>query len=121
MKKRDKIIYTIVKIVFTLLALIGPIGYFFFHDASAEMFESILYPTYLIYPLGVVKLLGLAALWFSPVDTLKEWAYAGFAFVFLLAISAHINVSDGGFPGALMALILLSVHYYYHRKEIAAN
>ena len=53
-----------------------------------ESFTQLGYPAYLIYPFATAKLLGLVAIWTKKSETLKEWAYAGFTFDFLLAISA---------------------------------
>ncbi len=119
MKKRDLIIYRIVTILFTLLMLMGVSQYFFNYDMTSETVESIQYPTYIIYPLGIAKTLGIIAIWTNKSKVLKEWAYAGFVFVFLLAMSAHLNVNDGGFFGPVMALILVITSRIYNGKVYA--
>jgi len=60
--------------------------------------------------------LGIAAILTKKSNILKEWAYAGFFFDFLLAFFAHIAVGDGEFGGAIIATILLFVSYIYDRK-----
>ena len=114
--KRDKIIHKVVTGLFSLLVLGGASQYFFNHEMVKGMFESLDYPTYLIYPMGTAKVLGLVAIWANKSETLKEWAYAGFIFNMLLAISAHVNVSDGEYMGAVIALVLVAVSYAYDRK-----
>ncbi|MCG8332787.1 MAG: DoxX family protein [Chitinophagales bacterium] len=117
MKNRDLIIYRVVTGIFTLLVLMGASQYFFNHEVVKEMFEQIKYPTYLIYPMGVAKILGIVAIWSNKSRTLKEWAYAGFVFNFLLAISAHVNVGDGEHFPAIIALVFVVASYIYYRKN----
>lgn len=119
MKNRDLIIYRIVTGIFTALMIAGTSQYFFLHDMAKEMFEGLKFPTYLIYPMGVAKTLGLIAIWTNKSKMLKEWAYAGFTFNFILAISAHLNVSDGEYMGALVVLILVIISYIYNGKVYA--
>ncbi len=116
MKKRDLIIYRIITGLFSALVLMGASQYFFNHQVVKEMFESIHYPTYLIYPMGVAKFLGLVAIWSNKSKTIKEWAYAGYVFNFILAISAHLNVNDGEFMPATVALVFVVASYIYDRK-----
>jgi hypothetical protein len=80
------------------------------------MFEGFGYPTYIIYPYGVAKLLGLAAIWFIGNKILKEWAYAGFFFAFVLAFFAHVMIGDGEQIGAAIAMVLLVVSYIFSKK-----
>jgi hypothetical protein len=114
--KRNKIIFYVVTGLFSLLMAGGAMPYFFMHDFAVEMFESLGYPPYLIYLMGVAKILGLVAIWFIKSPTLKEWAYAGFTFNLLLAISAHVNVGDGKAIGAIVPLTLMATSYYFYRK-----
>lgn len=119
MKKRDLIIYRVITGLFSALVLMGASQYFFNHDVVKEMFENIEYPTYLIYPMGAAKFLGLIAIWSNISKILKEWAYAGYLFNFLLAISAHLNVNDGGHYPAVVALVFVIASYVYNRKVYA--
>jgi hypothetical protein len=48
--------------------------------------------------------------------TLKEWAYAGFFFDFVLAFMAHFYAGDGGFMTPMVALILLFTSYFFDKK-----
>ena len=114
--KRDKIIYYIATGLLTLLMLFSVSMYFFNHDEVATMFNDFGYPTYIIYPYAVAKLLGLFALWNPNYNTLKEWAYAGFFFAFILAFFAHFMIGDGEQGGALVALILLIVSYVFNKR-----
>lgn len=87
------------------------------HDTMAvPAFESLGFPTWVIYPLAVAKLLGVVAITTRKNARLKEWAYAGFFFNFLLALVAHVVVADGEFVGAAVALVLLIVSYIFGER-----
>lgn len=116
MNKRDLLIFRIVTGLLSALVILGASQYFFNHEMVEGMFQKLQFPTYLIYPMGIAKILGIIALWTKIPKTIKEWAYAGFTFNFLLGISAHININDGEFMGALIALILLLISYFYYKK-----
>ena len=72
-------------------------------------FQLLGYPTYLIYPLAIVKILGVVAILSNKSKLLKEWAYAGFFFDVILAASAHFHANDGGQWLALTAMLLLII------------
>jgi len=114
--QRDKIIYYIATGLLTLLMLYSAGMYFFNHTEVASMFTSFGYPTYIIYPYAIAKLLGLVAVWFMSRSIIKEWAYAGFFFAFILAFFAHIMIGDGQQMGAVLAMIFLIVSYIYNKK-----
>lgn len=114
--KRDKIIYYIATGLLSLLMLFSVSMYFFKHDDIASMFTSFGYPTYIIYPYAVAKLLGLFAIWNPNFKVLKEWAYAGFFFAFILAFFAHYMIGDGDESGALVAFVLLIISYIFNKR-----
>ncbi|NNC70544.1 MAG: DoxX family protein [Flavobacteriaceae bacterium] len=114
--KRDKIIYYIATGLLTVLLIFSVSMYFFNHDEVAKLFEGFGYPTYIVYPYAVAKLLGLVAIWFVGNKIVKEWAYAGFFFAFILAFFAHVMINDGEQMGALIAFLLLAVSYIYSKK-----
>ncbi|MCA0152936.1 DoxX family protein [Winogradskyella vincentii] len=114
--KRDRIIYYVATALLTLMMLFSISMYFFKHDDIVAAFTSFGYPTYLIYPYGVIKLVGIVVLWLPGLNSLKEWAYSGFFFAFILAFFAHYMINDGEHMGALMALILLMVSYIFYRR-----
>lgn len=114
--KRDKIIYFLATGLLTLFMLFSAGMYFFNHEEVAGLFTSFGYPTYIIYPYAIAKLLGLIAIWFVGNKLLKEWAYAGFFFAFVFAFFAHVMTGDGEQMGAVMAMIFLIVSYIYSKK-----
>lgn len=90
--------------------------YFFNNETISATFTNLGFPTYIIYPLAIAKILGLVAIWTEKSKALKEWAYAGFFFDFLLAASAHIAANDGEFAGAFVAMVLLFTSYFAWKK-----
>lgn len=116
MSKSTIWVYRIVTGLFSLLIGMGAGMYFFDYETVAGMYNKMGFPTFIIYPLAVAKILGLVAIWTNKSKTLKEWAYAGFVFELLLAIGAHLNISDGEHWGAVVALILVSTSYFFNKK-----
>ncbi|MFK8061458.1 MAG: DoxX family protein [Polaribacter sp.] len=114
--KTTKIIYYLSTGLLTLLMLFSVSQYFFNYEDIADLFKSFGYPTYIIYPYGIIKLLGLLALWFVANKSIKEWAYAGFFFAFVLAFFAHYMIGDGDHLGALVATVLLLTSYFSSKK-----
>ena len=115
-RKQDKIIYWTSTGLLTALMLLSAGMYFVQHDMVSATFTKLGFPTYIIYPLAIAKILGLIALWTRKSEMLKEWAYAGFFFDFVLALSAHLNIGDGEFLPSIIALILLVVSYIFEKR-----
>lgn len=109
--KAKRVIYWIATGLLCLLMLFAATNYFFKYEAIKSVFVSLGYPIYIIRPLAVAKLLGVIAILTGKSRTLKQWAYAGFFFNFVLALAAHIAVGDGQFAPALVCLVLLFVSY----------
>ena len=103
------------------MLIVGSIGYVFNYDFFYESFTSLGYPTYLIYPIAIAKTLAVIAMWVPKMPTVKEWAYAGLAYDFLLALSAHLNVGHEEYMAAVLALVILSISYFTYRKLKAQN
>jgi hypothetical protein len=114
--KRIKIIYYIVTALLSLILLFSAGMYFFNHVVVAEMYTAFGYPTYIIYPYGIAKVLAVLALWIPNLKKLKEWAYAGLFFAFILAFFAHFMIGDGEQTGALVAMTLLILSYISNKK-----
>ncbi len=114
--KRDKIIFYVATGLLSLLMLFSVSMYFFKHEDVAAMFTNFGYPTYIIYPYAVAKLLGVFAIWNPNFKAIKEWAYAGFFFAFVLAFFAHFMIGDGEQGGALLAFILLIISYIFNKR-----
>lgn len=111
-----KLFFRISTGLLTFLMLFSASMYVFANEIAVEAFTKLGFPIYIIYPLAVAKVLGLIAIWSNKSKRLTEWAYAGFAFDLILAVSAHLSVNDGEFMGALVGLIILGSSYFFRIK-----
>jgi hypothetical protein len=85
--------------------------YIFNNEMITAGFTKFGYPTYIIYPLAALKILGVISLWVRKFPTLTNLAYAGFFYDFVLAFFAHFMISDGEQYGAVLAMILVISSY----------
>ncbi len=111
-----KIIYWIATGLLTLFMLFSAGMYFAKYKEVLQTFLSFNYPGYIVYPLAILKLLGITVILINKWKKLKEWAYAGFFFNFVLAFFAHQQAGDGEWAGALIALVLLLTSYFIGKK-----
>lgn len=92
------------------------------HPEALAGIQHLGYPLYFVRYIGVLKLLGVAALLLPGYPRLKEWAYAGLFFDTTGALYSAIANGDAPatwLPAALgIALTLGS--YYLHRRRMAA-
>lgn len=110
--KRQRLAHWMVTLAFLLLQ--GWAATQLLRD-SARMLDAVIglgYPTYLLKMLGVATLLGIAAIATNISQTLKEWAYAGFAFEACGAFASHLGAGDSAWtlmvPAVVFALGLAS-------------
>ena len=119
--KKFKIVYWISTGLLSAMMLLSASMYFLKHAEVQATFEALGYPAHIIYPLAFAKIAGLVAIWFINNKSLKEWAYAGFFFDFVLAAMAHIAVGDGDSVSAFVAILMLFVSYFSRKKAFAGN
>ncbi|QSE97717.1 DoxX family protein [Fulvivirga lutea] len=117
--KKNKIIFMIATGFLSVLMLMSAGMYFFNYDEVSGIFDQLGYPTYIIYPLGVLKVLGLVAIWTRLSTTLVYFAYAGFLYDFMLAFSAHVAIGDGQQGGAVVAIVLWLISFTFYKKVYA--
>ncbi|MEO6590548.1 MAG: DoxX family protein [Pyrinomonadaceae bacterium] len=111
-----KIIFWIVTALLCLMMLGSAGMYIVNHESVAMIFENLHYPTYIIYPLAIAKILGVIAIITNFSKNLKEWAYAGFFYDLILAASAHYFSGVPSPLGAVAGLVLLFVSYILDKK-----
>ncbi len=116
MEKINKIIYWIATIIFCGIMIFSATMYLTKYNMVKGFFIFLGYPTYLIYPLAIAKLLGVVAVVSRRVSLLKEWAYAGFFFDTIFAMAAHVLAKDGGYMMALIAMIMIVISKWYEGK-----
>ena len=104
----------------TALVAMGATRYFVDHQWAVDEFNKLGFPEWLVYTLGVAKFAGLAVIWLVKSNTIKQWAYAGFTFNFLMAIGAHLAAGDGEAIGGGIALVLLAGSYFFYQRVAKA-
>ena len=79
-------------------------------QGGVDMVMKLGYPVYLLYILGVWKLLGVVAVLLPKQPLVKEWAYAGFLFLTTGAIASHLFAHDAFvevLPGTLLLVLTI--------------
>lgn len=104
----------------TLIMAFSIGNYFFNHSFIREGFTKMGFPTYIIYPLAVAKILGLTAIWSRKSQLLTGLAYAGFFYNAILAFFAHFMISDDSQWFAAATIIFL-IPSYFSSKRLFAN
>lgn len=82
-------------------------------------FKHLGYPDYFPRFIGILKVLGIAAILTPGIPKIKEWAYAGLTFDLVGALSSHLLNGDptGVWMPALIGLVLvISSYVFYHKK-----
>jgi len=90
--------------------------YFTKTEMVKSFFDSFNYPTYIVIPLAILKILGVVMILWRKSSWLTEWAYAGFFFDLILATTAHTYAGHGiGLSVYAIPLLLIS---YFLGKEV---
>ncbi len=121
MKNITTKMYWVITGLFSAMMLMSAVMYVTQYSMVSETFTRLGYPVYIIYPLALAKLLGVIAILTKKSPLLKEWAYAGFFFDFILAGTGHIMAGDGEEIGAFMAMILMLGSYVLDRKVYGSS
>lgn len=114
--KKNKLIYWIATGLMSAIFLFSASMYLLNYERVSGFFVNLGFPTWIIYPLAILKILGILALLSKKSTFLKELAYAGFLFDAILALVAHLMVSDGEQMGAILAIIFITISWIYDRK-----
>src|ERR1700761_9681616 len=109
--KTIKIWYWILTVLFALAMLGDAYGGITKQQAGVDVLNHLGYPLYNLPMFGVAKLLGVIAILQNRFRTVKEWAFAGFAFNFIGAFVSRAIVGDGAgdLIPPLVALLFLFI------------
>ena len=110
--KITKIIYWISTVLLCAMMLYSASMYLTKYDMVNVFFESLNYPTYIIYPLATLKILGVIMILWRKSSWLTEWAYADFFFDVVLAFFAHYFAQDD-VTFTLVGIILILLSYFF--------
>ena len=114
--KTNKTIYWLATTLLCALFIMGAMMYIFNYPRAEGFFISLGFPTWIIYPLATLKIIAPIVILTRKSIFLKELAYAGFIFDALLALIAHLMVSDGEYMFAILALTFTTISWVYDRK-----
>jgi DoxX-like family len=94
------------------VALLGALTYLTGSEQVVSGFARAGYPQHLRIVLGIAKPAAAIVLLLPGVPLLKEWAYAGVAFAWIMAAIAAYSAGDGAqvwaMPLVLLALLIVS-------------
>ncbi len=113
--KRDKIIYWTATGLLAAGMVMSGAMYLSKNEELVTNFTAIGYPVFILGILGIAKLLGGIALVVPAPARLKEWAYAGFTFVFIGTAWTHV-ATDTPWIAPIIALAILAVSYFFFMR-----
>lgn len=118
--KINKIIFWTTTGLVAAMMLMSSGMYLTHNPKITEGLKFLGYPAYMLYILGIAKLLGAIGLLqpFSP--KLREWSYAGLAITFIGAIWSHAATATP-FAGPLVFLIVLAASWFYNMRLQTMN
>jgi len=110
-----KIGYWLVTALMCALFLFSATMYFTKTEMVQGFFTSLGFPTWIVIPLAIAKVLGIVAVLTDKSQLLREWAYAGFFFDTVLATSAHIAANDGAHIMSMAGIILVLLSRFLYQ------
>ncbi len=103
--------------VLLLFFMVGSAIFYFVDPVTAgKAFMDLGYPVYAMYFNAIAKILGGIAIVAPVSKTAKEWAYAGYLFIILLATQA-VWMSMPGIPWPFAGFIAIWAWAYYEYKK----
>jgi len=111
MKFGGKPLYWTFMLLFVVPLGLSGITYLMQFAPNVQGLDHLGYPHYILPFIGIAKVLGVIAIVSNRSQTLKEWAYAGFAFDLLLATYSHLMSGDGArasFPFIMLLIMFVS-------------
>lgn len=113
-----RVLYWIFTGLFAVWLIADGMGGILHAQAGIDSLVALGYPVYLLTLSGIAKVLGAVAILQNTFRTIKEWAYAGYAFNCLLAFASQLSV------GASLVLIIMPivfllfmfVSYYFWKR-----
>ena len=127
MTRRNKIIYWVATVLLSVGMLGSGLAQIFHEQAMVDIIAPLGYPLYLLYIIGVWKILGVTVILLPRFKLVKEWAYAGFFFAMTGALVSHLASGDDtvkGIIGPFMQTIFIILSWYFRpadRKLISVN
>ena len=118
--KKKSLLYWIFHVL--LLVLMAGSGIYYLVDFAsvAEIYLQLQYPEYSIYANAIAKILGGMVIIMPQFSRwLKEWAYAGYLYIMILATQS-IVMTMPGFPWVMVvSFAIWAGAYWQFRKQVA--
>lgn len=118
--KTIKIVYYTLTVIIALMMTFSAYSYLT-NDGIKQAFVHLGFPSFFRVELAIAKLVGAAVLLLPVYPRIKEWAYAGFAIVFVSAFVAHVSSGDPAsvfiMPVIFLA-VLLGSYVSYHKLQL---
>lgn len=122
--KTIKIIYWILLIIFCLALTADGLGGLTMAKEGVAALQRLGYPPYIMPLMGGLKLLGVIALLQTRYQRIKEWVFAGVAFIFIGAAFSHLAAkhpfSEAVAPIIALA-VMLAVYVFWRKYEQVKN
>ncbi len=121
--KKDKIIYWSTTVIVSVMMLFSAYMYLT-APAMEAAFKHLGFPDWFRTELALAKIAGAVVLLAPQISIrIKEWAYTGFAIVFISAFIAHVQRGDPVSMAAapVVFLLLLVVSNIYLQKTLAVT
>jgi len=107
-----RIIYWIFTLITCGIFIFSAQMYFRNTEVVQGYFENLNYPSYIVIPLAIAKIIAVIMVLWRKIPWMTEWAYAGLFFDAVLAFTAHIVAKDGGYYFSLAVMICLPLSYF---------
>ena len=114
-------LYWIATGLFTLLFVASIILTFGDLETSYFQYARLGFANWVVFFNGTAKFLGLIAILYNQSRTLKEFAFAGFLFDIILAMTTHIIRQDTYLLVAIFGLVVWIFAFVMHRRVYPIN
>ncbi|MDN3722976.1 DoxX family protein [Aequorivita sp. SDUM287046] len=114
--KIQNTIYWIATALLSALFLYSATTYLFDTAVIEGTYQDYQYPTYLVIPMAIAKILAILFILVRKPKWVMEWAYAGLFFDMALACMAHYRLGDPGITLPLLGIVFLLVSYFFGKK-----
>ncbi len=118
--KKIVITYWITTSIVALMMIFSGIMYLTAQEAK-DGFIKLGFPDFFRIELAVAKIIGAIVLLAPICARVKEWAYAGFAIVFVSAVVAHLasgdTIAHAMMPVVFAGILVVSYLTYHQKRE----
>jgi hypothetical protein len=111
--KIQKVIYWIATGLLSALFSYSATMYLTNNALIQGYYQDFNYPTHLVIPLAIAKILAVIMILWRKSEWLTEWAYAGLFFDMVLACMAHYYAEDPNITLPLLGIIVLLISYFF--------